>query len=627
MASQGIAEMRNQARPLTAGSSATTRSKQAPWTELLYEVHTHLLSICNDITKNQRLCEGCDNLIKATRDPVRQNHVAVTKEFAQSTLDTLKIKLVRLNGAIHRAVYEGLLTLENMEGSVRRPEQLLTPSTRRRQQAKPKAVRYTLPMVALPWKHKARSLNLKAHISRVLQEHYLENPARFSREFEELSIAYTKATHFSVRENRITSCITYYYYLQDFEIRCCYEGAAPQGASFAWFDPFSGYEIVTDDLRDEKLAALYNAAVICTQVAAYYENQDAAGVKRAGKLYEQAAGILKHVLDSGLVHETRQDGLSISTMRETIEILHDLLLAQAQESLWRYLIQCKASMTNQSLAGEAASVAWLYSSLADRLLVAVHAEYFPSGWTTLVLSKASFFSAMADYHFWLSSRVDVVSEETKAIADAGHLARAMKLLTEAEEQCKLDNKYGQLAVFLDEIQAAGNNIRQELDTIDSSSISFSAHEGLEEVTPTPARWAEASQQLLTSCKTDDLLRALGPAGFFNARQPLRYRETITVAKMPDESPGFNLVGSFPCCINEVLEESPAELGGLRPDSFLLTVNGVDVRALPLEEVAHLLARTESPLRLTVVRTVLDPADADRESHASTNHGSQAYSCF
>eukprot|EP00043_Microstomoeca_roanoka_P012592 m.122013 g.122013 ORF g.122013 m.122013 type:complete len:95 (+) comp15539_c0_seq2:239-523(+) len=63
MASQGIAEMRNQARPLTAGSSATTRSKQAPWTELLYEVHTHLLSICNDITKNQRLCEGCDNLI------------------------------------------------------------------------------------------------------------------------------------------------------------------------------------------------------------------------------------------------------------------------------------------------------------------------------------------------------------------------------------------------------------------------------------------------------------------------------------------------------------------------------------------------------------------------------------
>ena len=69
-----------------------------------------------------------------------------------------------------------------------------------------------------------------------MQDHFKENPARFSAVFDELTTAYKKAVSYSVRENRITQCISYYHYLCHIERRCVKGGQLP-GASFAWSVP------------------------------------------------------------------------------------------------------------------------------------------------------------------------------------------------------------------------------------------------------------------------------------------------------------------------------------------------------------------------------------------------------
>ena len=46
------------------------------------------------------------------------------------------------------------------------------------------------------------------------------------------------------------------------------------------YDPFSGVESVSYHIDEEKFAALYNAAAVCTHVAAFYENQNGAMLAR-----------------------------------------------------------------------------------------------------------------------------------------------------------------------------------------------------------------------------------------------------------------------------------------------------------------------------------------------------------
>ena len=50
------------------GSSSTltissSKSRHPPWTELLYEVLKHLKALSKDITRNERMCDGCENLM------------------------------------------------------------------------------------------------------------------------------------------------------------------------------------------------------------------------------------------------------------------------------------------------------------------------------------------------------------------------------------------------------------------------------------------------------------------------------------------------------------------------------------------------------------------------------------
>ncbi|EGD80496.1 hypothetical protein PTSG_01088 [Salpingoeca rosetta] len=635
MSSQSVAESSNQSlAPASTSTMATSHSKHPPWTELLYEVHKHIHGLAKDITRNQRMCDGCANLIKATKDPVRQKHVAVTKTFAESTLQTLRLKLTRLNGAIHRAVYEGLKTQLNHTDSIRRPEQLLTPSKRWKCRQRAGTVELTLPMVALPWRTKARSVDWKSQLSRELQEHYRENPARFSAVFDELKTAYTKAACFSVRENRITQCIAYYHHLCQIERRFFRQGHM-HGVSFAWFDPLSGAEVVTHHISAEKFTALYNAAAVCTQVAAFYENQNASGVKRACRLYEQAAGLLTFILDCGLAldEECTEDSTNVGELKQTVRILRDIQLAQAQESLWRCMQQPDASSHNHILSEEAACVALTYSELVDLISSAQHPAWYPTEWLTIAKAKVSFFNAIAEYHAWLEARrrAQAVLDASAPAHDTRRLERALALLQEAEDICMTDNKYAQLAGFVDMIGQQRRTIQGDIeDTMlveRSSDVSSSdSLDSLTDIQPLTSHWAEASRKLLETCRPQDLFQQLGPLQFFNAQQPIRYRETLTVAKKDDDSLGFTLIGQHPTCIDTVDADSPAGMGGLLADSFLLTVNGVDVRGAKQEDVQRTLEGVESPLRLTVVRTCLDPHLDEKYSHASTNHGSQAYSC-
>ena len=550
------------------GSSSTltissSKSRHPPWTELLYEVLKHLKALSKDITRNERMCDGCENLMLATKDPVRQRHAAVTKAFSESSLQTLRQKLIRLNGAIHRAVCEGLKTQLNHVDSIRRPEQLLTPSKKWRGRQRAGPVEFALPMVAIPWRLKARSIDWKRHLGQALQDHFKENPARFSAVFDELTTAYKKAVSYSVRENRITQCISYYHYLCHIERRCVKGGQLP-GASFAWYDPFSGVESVSYHIDEEKFAALYNAAAVCTHVAAFYENQNGSGVRRACRLYEQAAGLLGFILDCGFAKDSTASEAaarekSVGHLKDTIRILRDIQLAQAQESLWRCMQQPNASLERLVLSQEAACVATTYREIVDQLAAFEWLDQFPSEWLTVCRAKVLFFTAVAEQQAWLEKKVaaSVRREIITACFDTRRLERARSLLDEAAECCRSDNRYAQLGPFLQVIDGLRDRVIGDIEeaatmtasNTSGSSLSSASAASLEDVRPLTAHWAQASCKLLETCRPDDIFQQLGPLKFFSAQQAIVFRETITIAKKEDDSLGFTIDGQHPSCID------------------------------------------------------------------------------
>eukprot|EP01147_Barroeca_monosierra_P010375 gene10375-2507_t len=589
------------------------------WVDLLRQVHCHLYKLCKNITEHQRLSDGCTKLYMVTEKAADKKHVAVTKVFSESTLSVMSNELLQLNGKIHRAILQGV-KCHDTKSLKPLPHELCTVLANPLPASK-NIEELNMPMVALPWKFTAITMNWKAHLERLLYERFLEKSNRFMKALEDIHSIHRRASTFTVKESRIAHCIIYYHFLCDIEQRLS-DSEHLNGVYFA-------RELRTLDVATEKLTTLYNASVICTHLAAYYQLQEGDGLRKAFRLYEQAAGLLDETLRQNLAVDQNPLGpvINVGELRPVIIFLRELQLAQAQEILWRS--SCEemahgATLTSMArLSKEAAYIALMYARVVSSVSSIHCTERIPPEWRAISEVKVLFYQGVAEELAHSDIRYVALFKMSLSLLNSdersSRFLNAEALFMKASSLCHMNNKDAQLSGLL---QIINQKVRELMTQKRKGSCNFQAIATISAVAPATKHRAQCGRKLLNGCRQMDLLQELGPLSFFNSSQQFHYRSTITVPKKEDGELGFVVSGGNPPCISWVEKNSPAEMGKLPPFSFLLRANGVDMRFCSDEDANSKLQQMSSPLRLTIVRTVMDPYLDEQQSCASTFRGSE-----
>lgn len=75
--------------------------------------------------------------------------------------------------------------------------------------------------------------------------------------------------------------------------------------------------------------------------------------------------------------------------------------------------------------------------------------------------------------------------------------------------------------------------------------------------------------------------------------------------------GFTISGQQPCILSCIVENSPADLAGLRTGDFLISVNGLNVYKLPHEAIVQLIGSSSGTIRIAIAENYyLDSSDED-----------------
>ncbi|KAH0821815.1 hypothetical protein GEV33_000976 [Tenebrio molitor] len=135
---------------------------------------------------------------------------------------------------------------------------------------------------------------------------------------------------------------------------------------------------------------------IYTQIGAKQDRSTAKGLDAAVDSFLRAAGTFRYI------HENFTNAPSMDLRPEMLEMLVQLMLAQARECLLEKLdLQSKENRSVDiclDLAQEAAHLADCYSQVYQIIMnEAVH-DYVPYSWISLVQVKKEYYTGMAHYH-------------------------------------------------------------------------------------------------------------------------------------------------------------------------------------------------------------------------------------
>ena len=200
----------------------------------------------------------------------------------------------------------------------------------------------------------------------------------------------------------LTALQRYYDQLRTFSSKC---PVTEVPINFKWKDAFdnsysflgSSSSLIVQSLAYERVCVLFNLAASYSDVAATALNEDIHNehaLQLAAKYFQLSSGIfstLKTDAPGALGQRSTQTDLNPSIL----DILHYLMLAQAQEAIFVKAVQNNMSDTN--LAKVAAQCSDYYGE-CYKLIQIVKAIWPNKEWFSQIHSKQYIYSAISDYH-------------------------------------------------------------------------------------------------------------------------------------------------------------------------------------------------------------------------------------
>ncbi|KAI8369122.1 BRO1-like domain-containing protein [Choanephora cucurbitarum] len=160
---------------------------------------------------------------------------------------------------------------------------------------------------------------------------------------------------------------------------------------FNWYDAFNNRAISQYSLAFEKASVIFNEAATLSAIASAQNRAEAEGRKKAFHYFQASAGMFQYINDNFL-HAPSED-----LSRETVNMLSELMLAQAQECFLESSLREKSK--DNLVAKLASHIAWVYGNLIDALGDAVNRGVgVDKSWIVICQVKQKYYAAVAQEH-------------------------------------------------------------------------------------------------------------------------------------------------------------------------------------------------------------------------------------
>lgn len=230
----------------------------------------------------------------------------------------------------------------------------------------------------------------------------------------------------------LTALQRYYDQLKSFAAKCPINEVP---INFKWKDAFdksgyslfsSGSSLIIQSLAYERVCVLFNLAASYSDIAATALNEDVHNehaLQLAAKNFQIASGIfmaLKTDAPASLGQRSTQNDLNPSIL----EILHYLMLAQAQEAI--FVKATQNNMSDASLARVASQCSEYYNE-CYKLIQIVKSMWPEKDWFNQIHAKHLIYNAISDFH-----QAACTSEAKKFGEEIAWLNHAVELFKQAE---------------------------------------------------------------------------------------------------------------------------------------------------------------------------------------------------
>ena len=197
----------------------------------------------------------------------------------------------------------------------------------------------------------------------------------------------------------ITACSNYYDQLVSIEKKV---PVSEVNIAFKWKDAFDKGSIfggrislTVPSFAYDKICILFNIAAHSANVAAEQNVESEDGMQKAMKKLQSAAGIFAYLRDNALV-AIQRDSLTMDLDSETLGILSELMLAQAQEMV--VLKAIKGGMKDNVVAKLCSQCDDYFSSIMKKMQVEDYRTLWPSNWLPNICGKQALYNGLAQYH-------------------------------------------------------------------------------------------------------------------------------------------------------------------------------------------------------------------------------------
>ncbi|XP_077302800.1 GTP-Rho-binding protein rhophilin isoform X2 [Arctopsyche grandis] len=324
-----------------------------------------------EINKEMRLRAGAENLFKATHNRKLRETVALELSFVNSNLQLLKEQLASLNSSVE-------LYQNDSKDSV-------------------------MPMIPLGLKE-TKEVDFREPFTDFILEHYSEEATTYQDAISDF-MDMRQAIRTPVRHASGVALLFRYYNQLYFIERRFFPPDRSLGIYFEWFDSLTGVPSCQRTVAFEKACILFNMAAIYTQIGAKQDRSESKGLDSAVDSLLRAAGMFRYI------HENFTNAPSMDLGPDMLDMLVNLMLAQARECLFEKLIlgaeeECAAREKELcddlplclDLCQESQTLAQQYEMLGQKMQAETVLNYVPYSWVSLVNIKTEFYKALAHHH-------------------------------------------------------------------------------------------------------------------------------------------------------------------------------------------------------------------------------------
>lgn len=258
--------------------------------------------------------------------------------------------------------------------------------------------------IAVPLK-RTSDVDMTKSLSQLLSTYY-GSAESYNEQIEQLNKLRKDATFKGIEGKSTTTLAAlqrYYDQLKSFASKCPIDEVP---INFKWKDAFdkssfsflgSSSSLIIQSLAYERISVLFNVAASFSDVAATALNEDVHNehaLQLAAKYFQIAAGIFFSLKTDGPA-ALGQRSTHVDMNPSILEILHYLMLAQAQEAILTKAIQ--NHMSDASLSKLASQCSDYYAE-CYKLVQIIKAIWPEKDWFNQMQAKQLVYSAISDYH-------------------------------------------------------------------------------------------------------------------------------------------------------------------------------------------------------------------------------------